>query len=176
MLILIGFLLGGFTQRLVDVGRVSKLACLGFFSPTQLSWAKAELFGYLISTPPSRRAERAKMADVSRNPPLGALHQSPCNVEQLMSEGHWRRLPKSSETPSRVAPAALFFSEVGPQTESGGSRRTQSVKMGRCYEGRAAHTRLTGSMKFVCHAACHCDAHSRKWSIAARRSGVRSWC
>ena len=29
MLILIGFLLGGFTQRLVDVGRVSKLACLG---------------------------------------------------------------------------------------------------------------------------------------------------
>jgi hypothetical protein len=29
MLILIGFLLGGFAQRLVDVGRVSKLACLG---------------------------------------------------------------------------------------------------------------------------------------------------
>ena len=29
MLILIGFLLGGFTQRLVDVGRVSKLAGLG---------------------------------------------------------------------------------------------------------------------------------------------------
>ena len=29
MLILIGFLLSGFTQRLVDVGRVKKLACLG---------------------------------------------------------------------------------------------------------------------------------------------------
>jgi len=29
MLILIGFLLGGFAQRLVDVGQVSKLACLG---------------------------------------------------------------------------------------------------------------------------------------------------
>ena len=29
MLILLDFLLGGFTQRLVDVGRVSKLACLG---------------------------------------------------------------------------------------------------------------------------------------------------
>ena len=28
-LILIGFLLGGFAQRLVDVCRVSKLACLG---------------------------------------------------------------------------------------------------------------------------------------------------
>jgi hypothetical protein len=40
MLILIDFLLGGFTQRLVDVGRVSKLACLGriVLGAPQRSW------------------------------------------------------------------------------------------------------------------------------------------
>ena len=40
MLILIGFLLGGFAQRLVEVGRVSKLACLGriVLGGPQRSW------------------------------------------------------------------------------------------------------------------------------------------
>jgi len=42
MLILVGFLLGGFAQRLVDIGRMSRLACLGRVrrscAPPQRSW------------------------------------------------------------------------------------------------------------------------------------------
>ena len=104
------------------------------------------------------------MVDDRVNPPHG-MHESPSNVcdnvEQLMSEGHWRRLPKSAKTPSRapMAPAALFFSQVGSQTDS----------MCEGVMNAARHALgLTGRMYIVWHAALHCVVAAGGGAVAAK--------
>jgi hypothetical protein len=65
MLILIDFLPGGFTQQLVDVGRVLKLACLGriVLPPPKRSWVM-EMFliaGGLYSVPALRECDQERV-------------------------------------------------------------------------------------------------------------------